>query len=305
MAIDRLRLGGNERSFSYRTPKWRISDVILLSILVIFSYPVYYQKPFERQFSLNDLTISHPYTLVERVSDTMLFVYSLVVPLIVVVAIGFAMADSRHRNYLVYISVLGLLVTWFSTTLFTNFIKNWIGRLRPDFLDRCQPKANLPLNIMFYASEVCTNENSSLLLDGFRTTPSGHSSASFAGLGYLQLWLSGQLLIKYDQVGFWRTYVAMLPLLGASLIALSRTQDYRHHFIDVLIGSVLGYWIAYSTYRRYFPALGSSLPFKPLLDDSKVGLVEEAPMSPQQQSIITRTADEEMQPLTDDENVGI
>ncbi|KAG0663273.1 Diacylglycerol pyrophosphate phosphatase 1 [Maudiozyma exigua] len=270
MAVDRFSLGGSQRSFAYRVPKWRIPDVILLILVMILSYPVYYQEPFQRQFYLNDLTISHPYAVHQRVDDSMLFVYSFIVPLASILVVWVLLADKRHRWYLLYISLLGLLLSWFTTCLFTNYIKNWIGRLRPDFLDRCQPKPNLPLDTLLTASEACTAENKSILLDGFRTTPSGHSSESFAGLGYLYLWLCGQLLTEHIQVGIWRKYIAMLPLLGASLVALSRTQDYRHHFIDVLLGSALGYIIAHFIYRVYFPAIDSPVPFKPLLDDSAV-----------------------------------
>lgn len=270
MAVDRFSLGGSQRSFAYRVPKWRIPDVILLIIVVLLSYPVYYQEPFQRLFYLNDLTLSYPYAVHQRVSDWQLFLYSLLVPFFTILLIWVLLADKRHRWYLLYISLLGLLLAWFSTCLLTNFIKNWIGRLRPDFLDRCQPKPNLPINTLLSASEACTAENKNILLEGFRTTPSGHSSESFAGLGYLYLWLCGQLLTEHVQAGFWRKYVAMLPLLGASLIALSRTQDYRHHFIDVIIGSLLGYIIAHFVYRIYFPPINSPVPFKPLLDDSEV-----------------------------------
>lgn len=39
----------------------------------------------------------------------------------------------------------------------------------------------------------------------------------------------------------------------AAYIALSRTRDYRHHFVDVLIGSVLGLGIGFWSYLRLFP----------------------------------------------------
>ncbi|CCC70735.1 hypothetical protein NCAS_0F02510 [Naumovozyma castellii] len=291
MAVDRLTLVGNPTSFANRNPKWRLTDVILLFTMMILCYPVYYQEPFQRQFYLNDLTISHPYADPQRVSDFMLFVYSLFLPLVAIIIFGLILADPKHRGFLIYISVLGLFVSWFSTTLITNFIKNWIGRLRPDFLARCQPKPDLPTDVLFTASEVCTTENRAILMDGFRTTPSGHSSQSFAGLGYLYLWLCGQLLTENILTGYWRKVFALMPLLGASLIALSRTQDYRHHFVDVLIGSILGYVIAHFCYRRNFPAIDEEIPFKPLLDDSDVTL--NIPPAP------APLPDEELHPLTE------
>jgi diacylglycerol diphosphate phosphatase/phosphatidate phosphatase len=52
--------------------------------------------------------------------------------------------------------------------------------------------------------------------------------------------------------------LALAPLLGAALIAISRCEDYRHDVYDVTAGSVLGTLVAYHTYRRYFPPLRNS-----------------------------------------------
>lgn len=52
--------------------------------------------------------------------------------------------------------------------------------------------------------------------------------------------------------------LALAPLLGAALIAISRCEDYRHDVYDVTIGSLLGTLVAYHTYRRYFPPLRHS-----------------------------------------------
>ncbi|CAI4057088.1 hypothetical protein SUVZ_02G3970 [Saccharomyces uvarum] len=273
-------------------PKWRVEDVLLLIIMVVLNYPIYYQEPFQRQFYINDLTIAHPYATTQRVNDFMLFVYSFVVPFLTILTIGSILGDKRHLIFILYTSLLGLCLAWFSTSFLTNFIKNWIGRLRPDFLARCEPQEGLPLDTLFTAIEVCTTKNHERLLDGFRTTPSGHSSESFAGLGYLYFWLCGQLLTESPVVPIWRKMVAFLPLLGASLIALSRTQDYRHHFVDVLLGSILGYVMGHFFYRRTFPAIDDPLSFKPLMDDSDVTL--EGMISHQ------RISDEELHPLSDD-----
>ncbi|CAD6611772.1 XXYS1_4_G0048190.mRNA.1.CDS.1 [Saccharomyces cerevisiae] len=272
--------------------KWRLEDVFLLIIMILLNYPVYYQQPFERQFYINDLTISHPYATTERVNNNMLFVYSFVVPSLIILIIGSILADRRHLIFILYTSLLGLSLAWFSTSFFTNFIKNWIGRLRPDFLDRCQPLEGLSLDTLFTAKDVCTTKNHERLLDGFRTTPSGHSSESFAGLGYLYFWLCGQLLTESPLMPLWRKMVAFLPLLGAALIALSRTQDYRHHFVDVILGSMLGYIMAHFFYRRTFPPIDDPLPFKPLMDDSDVTLEEAVTHQ--------RIPDEELHPLSDE-----
>lgn len=223
---------------------------------------------------MNDLSISHPFAEVETVTSNALVIYSLVVPCLTIVFFTLVLADSRHRSYLLYISLVGLVFSWLATSLLTNYLKNWIGRHRPDFLARCIPHEDTPINKLVYAIDVCTSTNLDRLNDGFRTTPSGHSSESFAGLGFLYLWLCGQLLTEHPQTGSWRKLIAFLPIVGASVIALSRTEDYRHHFIDIALGSLLGLVISHWTYRRHFPAITSELPFKPLLDDSSVKLDE-------------------------------
>lgn len=291
MGIDRLSFGADRFKFYASFKKWKISDVILCGILFLINIPVYYQLPFQRQFFVNDLTISHPHAEIETVSNSALVVYSYFIPFFTIILFSLVLAHEKHRWYLLYISLLGLTMSWISTSLLTNYLKNWFGRHRPDFLSRCVPRADAPLNTMVFAVDVCTTGNLDRLYDGFRTTPSGHSSESFAGLGFLFLWLSGQLLAEYPETGAWRTMVASLPLLSASVIALSRTQDYRHHFIDVLIGSLLGFVIALWSYRRYFPSIYSKLPFKPLLDDSDVTLEEYRP--------VNGATDEEVLPISE------
>lgn len=102
-----------------------------------------------------------------------------------------------------------------------------------------------------------------MLADGFRSTPSGHSSTSFQGLFYLTLWLCGQLLAFTKGVEYYRLFIAALPTLGAMLIAISRTEDYRHHFVDVILGSTLGSLVAWITYRKYFPSIFAGRSYVP------------------------------------------
>ena len=48
-----------------------------------------------------------------------------------------------------------------------------------------------------------------------------------------------------------------------ALVAISRTMDYRHHWHDVLVGSLLGLSLAWFSYRQYYPSLSHPLSHRP------------------------------------------
>lgn len=243
--------------------KWRASDVVLIAILAVAYRLVWNIKPFQRQFYINDLTISHPFAEHERVTTHELFIYAGAVPFVTILVVSLVITEPVHKLYHTYVSLVGLLLSLLLTSVFTDIMKNYIGRLRPDFLARCIPKDDTLKNVLVYAADVCTTDNIDRLMDGFRTTPSGHSSLSFAGLLYTSLYFAGQLVAADPLVGAWRTVLAAVPAIGAAIIALTRTQDYRHHFVDVFIGSVIGCLIASWSYLRIFPAVTSNESFVP------------------------------------------
>lgn len=65
------------------------------------------------------------------------------------------------------------------------------------------------------------------------------------------------MLVFRPRTDLARFLLVLAPLLGATMIATSRLQDYRHDFYDVACGSVLGLLVAYLSYRRYYPSLWS------------------------------------------------
>jgi diacylglycerol diphosphate phosphatase/phosphatidate phosphatase len=77
--------------------------------------------------------------------------------------------------------------------------------------------------------------------------------AAFAGLFYLSLYLAAKLHVLDNRGEVWKTFIVLVPTLGAALIADSRIMDARHHPFDVLSGSLLGIVVAWCSYRQYFP----------------------------------------------------
>lgn len=127
--------------------------------------------------------------------------------------------------------------------------------------------------------EICTETSHHLLHDGWRSFPSGHSSFSFAGLGYIAVFLTGQLRIMHPHTSLSNVLLCLCPLLGAALIAISRCEDYRHDVWDVCAGSALGLLVALFTYRRYYPNLRSKAcdePFPSMGDLAGMGKAKDS-----------------------------
>lgn len=69
--------------------------------------------------------------------------------------------------------------------------------------------------------------------------------------------LAGQMHVFRPRTDLARVLLALSPLIGAGLIAISRLEDYRHDVYDVTVGSMLGMLVAYFSYSRYYPGLKS------------------------------------------------
>jgi membrane-associated phospholipid phosphatase len=68
-------------------------------------------------------------------------------------------------------------------------------------------------------------------------------AGSFAGLGFLSWYLAGKMT-AFDRRGHVaKLCVVLLPLLVAALVAVSRVDDYWHHWQDVCTGGVLGTYV--------------------------------------------------------------
>ncbi|KAI8904290.1 phosphatidic acid phosphatase type 2/haloperoxidase [Gorgonomyces haynaldii] len=115
--------------------------------------------------------------------------------------------------------LLGLVVV----LVLTDALKLMAGRMRPDFLDRCQLK-----------NGACTGDLR-LVQNGRKSWPSGHTSLSFYSTCFL-----GQLLTKYKILGW------TCLLLLASWVSISRIEQHVHHPTDVASGCLLGIGVAFT-----------------------------------------------------------
>ncbi|KAJ3748716.1 phosphatidic acid phosphatase type 2/haloperoxidase [Lentinula detonsa] len=211
---------------------------------------------FWRDFSLEDTSYEMPRVILRHTTDP--------APLLIQPIINFITIRSWWdlHNLILSLAMAGVI---------TQFTKITVGRPRPGtcsfifhVIDRCQPRAgSVDPTFGLSTAAVCTQTDMSLLKDGFRSFPSGHSSLSFAGLGFLAFYLAGKLHL-FDHKGYLgKVWLFLAPFSGATLVAISRTMDYRHHWQDVLVGSILGTVMAYFSYRQYYPSLSSELCHQP------------------------------------------
>ncbi|RWR85510.1 lipid phosphate phosphatase 2-like protein isoform X1 [Cinnamomum micranthum f. kanehirae] len=174
---------------------------------------------------------------------------------IVVLLLPFAIFSSyyyyRRDVYDFHHAILGLLFSVLVTGVITNVIKDAVGQPRPDFYWRCFPDGK-PHYDPIIGNVICHGDKS-VIKEGRKSFPSGHTSWSFSGLGFLAWYLSGKIRVFDRQGHVAKLCLVILPLLVASLVGISRVDDYHHHWQDVFAGGLLGLMVASFCYLHFFP----------------------------------------------------
>lgn len=121
------------------------------------------------------------YTFLVLMLTVWSIIYAGIIPFVILCTWAAMFRPGSHK---VQVTILGFLVALMLTSFLTDMIKNAVGRPRPDLISRCKPRKGTAQDALV-AWTVCTQANNHILQEGWRSFPSGHSSFSFSGLGYL------------------------------------------------------------------------------------------------------------------------
>lgn len=146
--------------------------------------------------------------------------------------------------------ILGSLMNVMLTACVTSTLKEMVGRPRPDYFRRCFPDGVMEFNDSGYP--LCHPVSESILREGRKSFPSGHSSWSMCTLSFLSFFLMGKLQVFSGTQMFWKYVVSLLPFFVAVGVGVTRVNDYWHHWTDVAAGALIGLAISFSIYIQLY-----------------------------------------------------
>eukprot|EP01132_Coremiostelium_polycephalum_P011225 gene11225-13751_t len=239
--------------------KYRITlylfDWFFCIMVVLIGGMLFYFVPVRgRLFRLDDPEISYPLSS-ELVPMGYLMFVSIAVPIFLILSITVLFTKNWHDFHH---GQLGLVQSIAVTLLLVAIFKCFIGGLRPNFLSICKPTPQsiaqatpVGYNKIYYTKEVCTGSTKDVN-DALSAYPSGHAGLAASGLAYLALYLNGKLK-TFQNRGHLVIYVMVFSCVtSAGLVGVSRIADYRHTFLNVLAGWIIGCMVAISMYRLNF-----------------------------------------------------
>ncbi|EOB13366.1 Lipid phosphate phosphatase 2, partial [Nosema bombycis CQ1] len=191
------------------------------------------------QPNFEDQSISKRYIEKEMISIALVTFISVTIPFFIF------FCCFRHLNlditneiqfYVVFIT------NFFLVSAIIENLKNLVGRLRPDFIERCIP-----------IKGVCTGKLGRIK-EGRKSFPSGHTGTSVAGFLFLCLFLNFYISTDTQRDTRSKIYKCTLIcfiLLIPTAIGLSRFYDNRHFISDVLSGALISILTSFFLFNFY------------------------------------------------------
>ena len=245
--------------------------------------PIPYMITANSQDVIINLTLNHEFVApeMETVPDYLLVIVGIILPILAMATTGLVLGYRRNSTSPssalmstlldIHSATCMYMVAFGSTAFFTNFLKYYVGYLRPNFYTMCEYDSD---------TMACTADEE-YIRESRKSFPSGHSSIAFCGMMCLGLYLAGkvglhhglqQMLLTQRSLHdpdailgvksypghiaqgatrqpLWKKFGFLFALGGpiflATFIAASRVHDNWHHPADVVAGSLIGTTCAY------------------------------------------------------------
>ncbi|KAA0200386.1 lipid phosphate phosphohydrolase 3 isoform X1 [Fasciolopsis buskii] len=237
-----------------------ITDLLVAILLHVSALLIPLAGRPTRGFFCDDYTIRYPYKP-DTVSTVGVGLYGYLIPLllvrlvknlifclqIIIVEILIATykrcADGDYNSFKkawppIYNYGIAFFIAGGLTLSVTTVIKYSLGRLRPHFIDACQPDKFTINCTGFIDHYTCQNTDQKIVKDAFLSFISGHSSIASAGIVFAVLYLQSRLQLKPTPLV--RPLVQAVLISTCLYIGFTRVTDFKHHPTDVLGGFVLG-----------------------------------------------------------------
>jgi diacylglycerol diphosphate phosphatase/phosphatidate phosphatase len=251
-----------ERPYKSFFRTWRVAEwIVCLALIGGFIAFGKWGPVYCRPTTWDDVAIARPYK--PNTFPTYSLVPISVAPVLIYVGLSFAfpIGGTSGMPPVMEASALALMQarSIALNCVITEPLKMYAGEFRPDFLARLQrahvPRPEDPSQEMDYCN-ITTAE----VVEGRKSFPSGHSSTSFAAMTPLVLFLVKRLGVAGHARGsIARLLVGMLPMVLAAVVAVSRTHDNRHHFVDICAGSFIGFGCGIAAYWLSMRPIGKHL----------------------------------------------
>lgn len=218
-------------------------DKLIISLALVSSFFLFVSliSPVRKtKFNVNNENIRKRYKFRNSVSIEAASSISILIPMIFF-ALCFRCTNIEFEQEIQF--YVCFLTCHLAVSAVVENIKNIVGRLRPDFIQRCRPVMNR-----------CTG-NKKVVSDGRKSFPSGHSSVTSCGFIFMVYFVNSKFIRQLDNkfitdpIG--RSVISLLFLIIPISVGLSRYFDNRHFISDILAGFFFG-TVGSILFFRYF-----------------------------------------------------
>lgn len=208
-------------------------------------------KPIKKGFFCSDITLRLPY----KQSTIPEWVLILVTQTSAIILI-FTIVERRNYKRYVILYLVGLSLNQF----ITDTTKYFTGRLRPNFIQTCNPDITLNKeNCGSFENQIYVNnytcignkfidksENQKMMQEMRLSFVSGHASLSTYWMVFCAKITENRISRRWNMIPI---LVKMICMLFTLLTCITRINDNMHHCLDVIFGCIVGIVSALTIYK--------------------------------------------------------